>query len=141
MLKILEASNYLRAMKLDAKAINRFSLKFRDANLELRFQASRMKYDDFPLTGRIFLWIIVLGSSFRRLQLFFQAYLGNSSYDAKFELRLTLMYFGGFILEIFVYMISALVPIRGALVTLGTFWSVIDGSSFYYPKEPALLPM
>jgi hypothetical protein len=128
-------------MRLNSEAIYGRSLRFRNADMEKRFQANRMSYDDLPCLGKALIWGTMIGASFRRLQLLYEAYSGQSPYDPNGELRITLEFFSGILLDILVYFIRSLAPIRGTALTIAAFWSVIDSSCFYYPKEPSLVPM
>ena len=128
-------------MKFDRQVMNGRSLRFLDNELENRYLSSRLTFGDLPLSGRIFLGIIIFGVSIRRIQLLLDAYYGTQTYDPSAEVRLTIEYLAGLVIEIMVYFVKCLSPIRGIAITIGSFWTVVDGSCFYYPVDPALIPM
>ncbi len=128
-------------MRVNSETMQSCSLCFRNADLERRFQATRMRYDDLPYCGRLLLWVILFICSLRRLYLFFGAYFSFKGYDPSGELRLTSVYFSGLLLELVVYQQPIMLRLRGAISTFTTFWIIIDGSCFYHPVEPGLMPM
>ncbi len=131
----------LIAMTANSETMHWFSLWFQTEDLERRFQESRRRYEDLPYLGRVLLWAIILVCSLRRVQLLFAAYFGFTKDDPTGELRLTLEYFAGLILEFCVYKRPTMVSLRGAISTFTTFWTIIDGSCIYYPVVPALMPL
>jgi len=100
-----------------------------------------MRCDDLPCIGRAVLWLLLLGCSARRLQYFLGAYLGLIPSDPSGELRLTVEYFAGLLLESVLFVIPALAPFRGALFTMAIFVTIADGSVFYNPMKLAWMPL
>ena len=128
-------------MKSIKGAINPWTLKFENTEIEQGYQSSRISFRQIPLIGKIVVCGVIAGALIRRVQLVFDAYYGSKSYNPADELRLTLELFIGFVLELIFGGVPPAKCLRGTGVTIGAFLSVVDSSCFYYPAEPALAPM
>jgi hypothetical protein len=126
---------------MNKEAVHCLSLFFRNADLERRFQESRTLSEDLPYAGRVLFWAILFVCSARRLQLLLAAYVGFASNDPTSELRLTVVYYSGLVLEFLVFLRPTMIRFRGAISTFTTFWTIIDGSCVYYPIVPGLMPL
>ena len=128
-------------MRILKTAINPWTLRFADADLEKSFDTNRITYRDLPTFVKIGVWTMLLGFAARRLQLLFDAYYGSRMYSSDGELRLTLGFVFAVTVELLAHHISCLRFLQGAAIVVGTFWHIADSSCFYYPHEPTLIIM
>jgi hypothetical protein len=115
--------------------ISHWTLLFTNAEMELRYQRKKSRTQSLPCLGQILFWVTLAGSVARRGQLLLDAYYGSQMYNKEGELRLTLIYYCGLVVEGIVNFIPALCKGRGVSYIAFSMWHLVDSSVFYSPKE------
>ena len=115
------------------------SLLFESAEMETQYQRKRALAQSLPCLGQILFWVTLAGSVARRLQLLLDAYYGSATFDKGEELRLTLIYYCGLLVEGVMDCIPRLRKVRGVSYIVVSMWHLVDSSIFYSPKEFTLI--
>ncbi len=122
-------------------AISIWTLRFHNNELEQSYQAKRFTYSELPTLGRVIVYLIIAVAVIRRVQLAIDAYCGSQVYSFSDELRATIEFLAGLVLELLFYFINRVSFLKGCGLAIGGFTSVMDSSCYYYPTVPAIVPM
>ena len=117
-----------------------WTLIFANSELENQYQRKRTSANTFPCFGKLLLLATLLGGIARRAQLLYESYYASKQGDSSEELRLSIIYFSGLLVEGCTSCIPVFRKLRGVPFIITCIWHLIDSSAFYYPDNFALVP-
>ena len=117
------------------------SMRFLNDEVEGLYQKSRVDLTRSSGIFKVVAFVLMSCYTGRRIQLLLDSVYGSKTYDFNSELRITILQIAGYFFELFFMIIEKLKFLKGSGVTLFSALSLMDASCYYYPTEPALVPM